>query len=85
MINTRKIFSQRQNELNNIDEELKNLNVRNSKLTYDEQINMKDVRINFPSSNEYKKSDTNPHNNSHSHTNNNSSYPKNLKNAIHGK
>ena len=84
-INTRKIFSQRQNELNNIDEELKNLNVRNSKLTYDEQINMNDVRINFPPSNEYKKSDTNPHNNSHSHKNNNSSYPKNLKNNIPGK
>ena len=49
-----KNYSQRNNELNNTDEELKNLNIRNSTLTYDHQINMNDININISPTMEHK-------------------------------
>ncbi len=59
-----KNYSQRKNELNNTDEELKNLNIRNSTLTYDNQINMKDININISPTMEHKNASViQPHSN----------------------
>ncbi len=52
-LKNRKILSQR-NEINNIDDELKSLKIRNSKHTFDKEINMNDVRIKFPSESNFK-------------------------------
>ena len=54
-LKNRKILSQR-NEINNnnIEDELKALKIRNSKHTFDKEINMNDVRIKFPSETNFR-------------------------------